>query len=106
MRLIARVIGFLCIAAGFVALVVDGTRTIANDTWMPTPLGDIAARTFPAIYADIGPTISRSVHPLLWDPILISIFTAPAFVVALGLGFALMILARRRREDIGFSTKR
>jgi hypothetical protein len=106
MRFFIRLIGFLCVAGGFVSLIVDGTRAIANGVWTPTPFGDVVQRAFPKTFSLIEPAITRHVHPLLWDPILVRLFMAPTFAVSLVFGLVLMILARRRQEEIGFTKKR
>jgi hypothetical protein len=106
MRFFVRLVGFLCVAGGFVSLVVDGTRAIANGSWAPTPFGDVLQRAFPKTFPLIEPMVTRHIHPLLWDPILVRLFMAPTFIVALVFGFVLMALARRRQEEIGFATKR
>jgi hypothetical protein len=106
MRFFVRLIGFLCVAGGFVSLIVDGTRAIANGVWAATPLGDVVARAFPKTFPLIEPAVTRHVHPLLWDPVLSSLFKAPTFVVAMAFGFVVMALSRPPRQEIGFLTKR
>ncbi|GGC80970.1 hypothetical protein [Chelatococcus reniformis] len=101
MRFILRLIGFLCVAAGFSSLVIDGARAIANTAWAPTPLAEVAHATFPAWYAGLGPAVS-AIHPWLWSPLLTGIFAAPAFAVAMIAGFLLMLLGRTPRETVGF----
>ncbi len=105
MRFLVRLLGFLFVAGGFVSLVVDGTRAIANGAWAPVPFGETAFRAFPKYFPIIEPAVARHVHPLLWDPVLLTLFTTPTFIVAGLAGFLLMFLARRRREEIGFSSK-
>jgi hypothetical protein len=103
MRFLARIIGFLCVAGGFVALVIDGTRTIANGAWAPVALGDVAAKAFPKLFPLLQPAIERSVHPLVWSPILTTILAAPTFVVGMGLGLLFLLLGRRPvRQDTAF----
>jgi hypothetical protein len=102
MRLLARIIGFLCVAGGFVALVIDGTRTIANGFWAPMALGDVAARAFPKLLPTLQPAVER-LHPLLWSPVLTSILATPAFMVGMGFGLLLLLLGRRPvRQDTAF----
>ena len=102
MRFLARIIGFLCVAGGFVALVIDGTRTIANASWAPLALGDVAGRAFPKLLPALQPAVER-LHPLLWSPLLTSLLATPAFVVGIGLGFVLLLLGRRPvRQDTAF----
>jgi hypothetical protein len=102
MRFLARIIGFLCVAGGFVALVIDGTRTIANGAWAPVALGDVAAGAFPKLFPMLQPAVER-LRPFLWSPVLATVLAAPTFVVGMGLGFLLLLLGRRPvRQDTAF----
>src|SRR5829696_5979546 len=98
LRFIARALGLLLIAAGFVGIVIDGTRSIANGTVMFTPLGEAAFRVFGERYLLLQPAIERHVHPLLWDPVVLNLTLAPASLLALGVGAVLLWLGQRPRE--------
>jgi hypothetical protein len=102
LRFLARLVGLLLIAAGFVGLIIDGTRSIANSALSFTPLGEIAFRLFPKGFPLIEPAVTRYVHPWLWDPVLLNFFLLPASVVAFILGAVLLWLARPRPEPIGY----
>lgn len=104
-RFLLRFLGLVTIAGGFVMMVIDGTRSIANSTFAMTPLSDLASRAFPASFPNWGPVITRNVHPLLWDPVLIHALMVPAFAAGIGLGLLLLWLGQRRVETIGFDTK-
>ncbi len=104
-RFVIRTLGLLIVAGGFVALVIDGARTIANGALAFTPLGETAFKAFPASFPILQPAVERHVHPLLWDPVLLNLFLAPTFAVAFVVGFALLWLGRRKPEPIGFDTK-
>ena len=47
-RFLARLIGLVLVAAGFVGIVIDGTRSVANGVLSFTPLGELAYELFPA----------------------------------------------------------
>jgi hypothetical protein len=106
LRFLARVLGFILIAAGFVGIVIDGTRSIANGTVMFTPLGEAAFRVFGERYLLLQPAIERHVHPVLWDPIVLNLTLLPGSVVAFLLGVALLWLGQKRPESIGFAPGR
>ena len=103
LRFLARVLGFILIAAGFVGIVIDGTRSIANGTLMFTPLGEAAHRLFGERYLLLQPAIERHVHPLLWDPVVLNLTLLPASVVGFLLGVVLLWLGQKRPETIGFA---
>jgi hypothetical protein len=101
-RFFARFLGLLLIAAGFVGLVIDGTRSIANSTMSFTPLGELAFRLFPSSFPLVEPAVTRHVHPFLWDPILLNLFLVPASVLGFVLGALLIWLGRKPEEPIGY----
>lgn len=105
-RFLVRLLGYGLVAAGFVALVVDGARSIANSTPMITPLAETLALLLRERYALIQPAVERNVHPLLWDPVLLWVMLAPTALVALGLGFLLVRLGARPEPEIGVVTRR
>lgn len=106
MRFLFRLAGFLLIAAGFVSLVADGARAVADDRLAFTRLGPVLARLMPSFYPRIEPLAVEKVGPYLWDPVLVGLFEAPAFAAAAALGAILLWIGRRRPEPIGFSTYR
>jgi hypothetical protein len=71
-----------------------------------TPLGEVAFRLFPKSFPLIEPAVTRHVHPLLWDPIVLNLTLAPASVVAFVLGAILLWLGRKPAEPIGYLARR
>ena len=106
LRFIARALGLILIAAGFVGIVIDGTRSIANGAVMFTPLGEMAFRVLGERYLLLQPAIERHVHPLLWDPIILNLTLLPGSVLAFLLGVVLLWLGQKPPEPIGFATGR
>lgn len=49
-RFLARLIGLVLVAAGFVGIVIDGTRSVANGVLSFTPLGELAYELFPTSF--------------------------------------------------------
>jgi len=105
-RFLLRLIGYLSVAAGFVALVIDGARSIANAGLRFTPLSEVLTAVIHERYQSIQPAIERNLHPWLWDPLLLTLLRAPVAAAALLLGFALLWLGRHPREVIGIVTRR
>ncbi len=106
LRFLSRVLGFILIASGFVGLVVDGTRSIANNAVSFTPLGGVALSLFRDRYLALQPAIERNLHPFLWDPILLNLTLAPASLVAFAFGAILLWLGHKPREAIGYVARR
>lgn len=104
--LLFRILGLVLLAGAFVACVVDGARSIADDRLSFTPLGAIAYWAFPNKFPLLQPFVERQIHPLLWDPILLNILKAPTFAALAVLGAALLYAMRRRPPPIGHSNRR
>ena len=105
-RFLVRFAGFLLIAAAFVAVVIDGIRSIAAGRLVLTPLGEAGFRLFPKTFPLIEPGVVRHVHPVLWDPILLNLFTLPTWLVTGLLGIVLLYLGRRPAPPVGVLSRR
>ena len=101
LRFLARALGLVLLAAGFVGLVVDATRSIANSRASFTPLGELAQTVFPQTFPLIEPGV-RNVHPVLWDPLLLNVFLLPASVLGFVLGALLLWAGQKPAEPIGY----
>jgi hypothetical protein len=103
-RFVVRLTGFLLLAAGFVILVVDGTRSIASNALRVTSIEDSLNQTLPGKLA-LARSALTSLHPGLWDPLAPWLISAPTSL-ALGLiGVLLLWLGRSRGEMIGYATR-
>ncbi|WP_417770303.1 hypothetical protein [Stappia sp.] len=100
LRLILRLIGLWLVAVALVALVIDGTSSIAASAWSTTPLGKYWFDFAPESLGLAQAAIQRHVNPFLWDPVIQSLLGQPAWVVIGPLGFLFLWLGelgRRRR---------
>jgi hypothetical protein len=104
-RLFLRVLGLALLAGAFAACVIDGARSIADEQWSFTQVGNAAYWAFPNKFPLLEPLIKRQIHPLLWDPILLHILMLPTWAVAGVLGAGLFYLARRRPPAVGHSNR-
>jgi hypothetical protein len=98
LRLLVRTIGLLLLAGAFAAAVFDGARSLADQQLQLTPMGVVLARPFPAKFAQLEPFVRTKLHPFLWDPVLLKILYAPAFLDLAVLGLLFMLVSRPRRE--------
>jgi hypothetical protein len=105
-RFLVRLVGLLLVAGGFVGLVIDGTRSLANTKVSFTPLGEVAYMAFPRTFPQLEPAVTRHIHPWLWDPVLLKLFLMPAALVAAGLGLLLLWLGRQPPEPFGYPAGR
>lgn len=97
-----RLIGLLLLVFGFLSLVYDGARTIADQTLRITRLGEL--------WNDINQASQKSFQamvegfsPLLWNSVMKVILNQPAWAVIGIFGIALLLLFRRSRPLIGYA---
>lgn len=95
-RFLTRTLALLLLAAGFAALVIDGVRSIAGSRLVVTAFGEMMYRVFPQSFPKLQPVVEQRLHPVVWDPFLLSFFLTPAWVVLGFLGLLLFWLARPR----------
>ncbi|WP_421725063.1 hypothetical protein [Bauldia sp.] len=97
---IARFIGLWLIAGALVALVIDGTKTIAASQLTVTPLGmtwySISPSTLVSTQQFVQQTVEAYVGHWLWDPLIQWILMMPTWLV-LGLVGAWLVYAGRKR---------
>jgi hypothetical protein len=94
-----RILGLWLVLLATVALVVDGTKSMSGDgEWVVTELGE-QWRAFDAKSVDaLRDTVSRDVHPMLWDPVLTTILATPTWAVLGLLGIFVFWLGRKRER--------
>ncbi|MEA1831429.1 PetM family of cytochrome b6f complex subunit 7 [Methylobacterium durans] len=103
-RFLLRFLGYLLLAGGFVALVYDGARSIANNGLRITPLSDLLFTLFKDRASALQATV-EGVAPWLWQVLVLPLTLAPASLLGLGLGAILLWLGQPAREPIGFLTR-
>jgi len=95
LRLLTRFTGLLLLAVGFMALIVDGTRSIAGGGLMVTTLRRGASETFPSLYHGLQTSLEAKAA-FLWDPVLTTLTLLPVSVALGGLGAAMIVLSHKR----------
>ena len=102
-RFLARILGLLLMAGGFVALVYDGARSIANNGVRVTTLAELLT-----VLKDKAGALQAGIEgaaPWLWNLLVLPLTLAPVSLIGLGLGAVLLWLGQPGREPIGFLTK-
>lgn len=102
-RFVLRCLGLLLLAAGFMFLVYDGTKSIAGDQLLVTKVGYVWSQIHQNSLLLLQPAIERHVGTWLWNPVIQTILTAPAFVVLVILGAILILLGRKKKPLIGYA---
>lgn len=102
-RFILRFIGLFVLAAAFVALLYDGTKTIAADHISITPLEQIWTYVDQSSLQRLKEMVQLRAAPWVWDSVFVTVLTAPAALVLAILGALLMLLGRKKKPLIGYS---
>lgn len=97
-RAILRAISLVCLAVALVAGVLDVTRSIADSSLVLTPLYVDWGRFNPESLVGLRTMVEQSLHPFLWDPVLVTVFKSPTWIIFGFLSILFGLLARRRRR--------
>jgi hypothetical protein len=104
-RFLLRTLGLVFLAAAFVFVVYDGTRSIAANALFPplyTPLNETWTAIHVSSLQQVQSILQRNIPPWLWDPVAVSVLNAPTFVVLGVMGAILVLLGRRKKRLIGY----
>ena len=103
MRFILRFIGLWLLAGAFVALIIDGTGSIAAGSMRFTSFG----QTWDNINQDSKPALKtfldRRAGPWLWKSGVQVVIDQPTWLVLGVLGTALVLLGRKKQRLIGYA---
>jgi hypothetical protein len=102
-RFLLRFIGLWILAAAFIFLIYDGTKSIAGKTVIMKPFGETWNDIHSTSLQLLQPAIERHVAGWLWDPVVLSILTAPTWLVLGVIGIVLIILGRKQKPLIGYA---
>jgi len=103
-RFLFRFLGFWILAGGFVALVVDGTRSIAASSLVLTSLRSAWASVAASSLTQVEAMVS-AIAPWAWTRVLAPVLDVPLFAVLAVLGLLLLAIGRRRTRS-RFDTNR
>lgn len=101
-RFLLRFIGLIFLAAAFVLVIYDGTKSIAANKLFLTNVRTIWETINPASLARIKPAIEAYAGGYLWDPLMVTILAAPGWSVLGFLGVAFLLLGRKKKPLIGY----
>jgi ABC-type phosphate transport system permease subunit len=100
-RFLFRFLGLVCLALGFIFLVYDGTKSIADQRLYITTVSDVWAAVHESSLGQLRPMIQRLA---VWiDPVVQSVLNAPTWLVLAVLGTFLILLGRKKRPLIGYA---
>jgi hypothetical protein len=102
-RFLFRFIGLWFLAAGFIFLIYDGMKSIADQAIYITKAGDVWLAVNQTSYQKVGPALSGYGLGMLWDPALLRVLEQPTWLVLGVLGIVLILLGRRKKPLIGYA---
>ena len=100
-----RFFAFLLIAAGFVAAIMDGARSLANSSLDYARISGTITRLIGERLGVLQVAIERHVHPVLWDPVLVTVLMLPTSVTLLLTGLLFYRIGKRNGAAIGHITR-
>ena len=102
-RFLFRAIGFLCIAAAFLLVIYDGTKSIAGNAVFITSVRSLWEMFNAASLQALRPLIEGNLGRLAWDPGFTAFLNTPSWAVLGLIGIVFILLGRKRRPLIGYA---
>lgn len=102
-RFLFRFLGLICLAAAFILVIYDGTKSIAGNHLFLTTVRALWELFNAGGLARLKPMIEPYAGGLLWDPVMVSILAAPAWGLLGLLGILLLIVGRKKKPLIGYA---
>ena len=89
------------LALALVLAVLDITRSITASAIVLTPLADAWVNISPATLLSAKEMIETSLHPVLWDPVIMFILKLPSWLVFWFVAMVFLSLGQRRETRYG-----
>ena len=102
-RFLFRFFGLICLAAAFILVIYDGTKSIAGNALSLTTVRALWELINAGSLAKLKPLLEPYAGGLLWDPGMISILAAPSWSLLGVVGILLILLGRKKRPLIGYA---
>jgi len=102
-RFLFRFVGLVLLAAAFILVIYDGTKSIAANRLFITSLRSLWEMVNPASLAALRPQLEPYAGGLLWDPAAVAVLAAPSWSLLAGFGILFMLMGRRKKPLIGYA---
>jgi hypothetical protein len=102
-RFVFRFIGLICLAAAFILVIYDGTKSIAANAVYLTSARALWELFSAASLAKLKPLLTPYAGGILWDPLMVSILSAPSWSLLGGFGILMLLLGRKKKPLIGYA---
>jgi len=101
-RFVFRFIGLWILAAGFVALVRDGTKSIAGNAFFVTSLTEDWNNIHAASLESLKVLVERYTGSALWEVLSLYVLARPTWLVLGILGSIFILIGRKKKPLIGY----
>jgi hypothetical protein len=101
-RFLFRFIGLICLAAAFILVIYDGTKSIAANSLFLTSMRTLWELINAGSLQKLKPLIEPYAGGVLWDPVMVRILEVPSWALLGGFGILLLMLGRRKKPLIGY----
>ena len=101
-RFVFRFVGLWILAAGFVALVRDGTKSIAGNAVFVTRLSEDWNNIHGSSLDALKVLSDRYAGPALWEFASVYVLGAPTWLVLGIIGSILILIGRKKKPLIGY----
>ncbi|WP_230530221.1 PetM family of cytochrome b6f complex subunit 7 [Microvirga roseola] len=98
--------GLLLVAAGFIGLVIDGTRSIVNNAVAFSSVGGVLDTLVPGGVPGLEARAAQQVYSWLWNPASAYLLQLPASLTGLLVGLLLLWVGQKSMEPIGYLADR
>jgi hypothetical protein len=102
-RFLFRFVGLIGLAAAFILVIYDGTKSIAGSKLFLTSVRTLWELINAGSLKNLEPVIKAYAGGLLWDPGMLAFLAAPAWAVLGALGIVFILLGRKKRPLIGYA---
>jgi hypothetical protein len=102
-RFLFRFIGVLCLAAAFILVIYDGTKSIAGNNLYLTSVRALWDLINAGSLAQLKPQIQSYANGVLWDPVMLTLLAAPSWSVLGILGIIFVLIGRKKKPLIGYA---
>jgi hypothetical protein len=103
-RFVFRFVGLVSLALGFLFLVHDGTKSIADQTMYISSVGATWENIHQSSLSALQPTVERMAGPWAWHGVVEPYFLKqPVSLVLAIVGAILILLGRKKKPLIGYA---
>ncbi len=102
-RSLLRLIGVIALAAGFILLMYDGAKSIADSRVYIYKLGQLWTDVHAASLQAAQTRVQASLPAQVWDPGISTILDQPSWLIFGIIGTIFILLGRRRKSLIGYA---